>query len=158
MLAYVFRPWQQRVLSGLSFWTTTHIDRCLLLKSSWTLDLDAEYVADLVPATHEVDATGYERLVVTRPLTVQVDYGSNIVELHGDPVSFGLMTGATGADAPRYAVFYDYSSSDASAEVALVWDFEAGLDVDGKQLTLRSGNGGADPWVRFISNPASVTP
>lgn len=153
--AYVYRYFQERVLLGSSSWTSIGIDRCLLLKGTYTFSPEHQFVSNLTPATHEVSVPGYERVTLGWNLSMTGQFSKTKTLVSDIPsVSFPLMT-ATGADAPRYAVFYDYSSSDASAEVAWIQDFEAPLDVNASQVVITPPN---SAWLRFIINPTSVTP
>lgn len=159
MKAYFFHPWFHTDLRGGS---PAFSGSALLLKESWSLNLDAASVADLGPVAHECLVTGYQRVykdAVSMSRSVSRT-ANDMTQNTSQTWTFPVMT-ATGKDAPRYAVFfYGKKEQDGSATVwsdetrqpYCVWDFEAPQDVVNDSLVLDP-----DSFLRFVVDPAAVT-
>lgn len=124
----------------------------LLLKQTYSFNAEHELVANLTPASHEVGVTGYARVLKsTSEISRTRTRTGNVIKIAMSTWTFPLMT-AIGTDAPRYAVFFAWSTN----RLHSCWDFETPQNVTAEVLQLvPSATLG---FVRGIIDPASVTP
>lgn len=102
--------------------------KCLLLQNSYVYDKTDRYVADITPATHEHDGSGYARVAMagkTRALTGD----GNGAELGGNDVTFASL--AAGSLDIRFAAFYAEVLTDADSKLLFLVDFGADQTPNG---------------------------
>lgn len=94
--------------------------RVLLLKGTWTPDIDVQYVSDLVPATFESTGVGYVRKTLAGQ-TITVDTGADRADHYADNLTWTTLTCADF----RYAAVYLFGTVDADSVLHSYYDFGA---------------------------------
>ncbi len=92
----------------------------LLLKGTWTPDIDLQFVSSLVPATYEVTGTGYVRKTLAGQI-ITVDLVNNWVDHDANSLTWTALTTTD----MRYAVVYLFGTVDADSVLHSYYDFGA---------------------------------
>lgn len=94
--------------------------KVLLLQNSYTYDKTDRFVADLTPATHEHDGSGYARVTVGGQ-TMAIRDDANGLKYDSNDIVFTNL--AAGSLDIRYAAFYRHVATDADHKLLFIVDF-----------------------------------
>lgn len=92
--------------------------RTLLLKGTWTPDIDAQFVSSLVPATFESTGSGYVRKTLAGQ-AISVDLTNNWVDHDATILTWSALTCADF----RYAAVYLFGTVDGDSVLHSYYDF-----------------------------------
>lgn len=93
--------------------------RVLLLKGTWTPDIDAQFVSSLVPATFELPATGNYVRKTLATQTITVDLVNDRVDHDAAILSWAALTSVDF----RYAAVYLFGTVDGDSVLHSYYDF-----------------------------------
>ena len=94
--------------------------KVLLLKGTWTPDIDVNFVSGLVPATFESTGVGYVRKTLTTQTAV-VDLVNDRFDHNADNLTWSTLT----CTDFRYAVVYLFGTVDGDSILHSYYDFGA---------------------------------
>lgn len=140
MATLVYTGGNAAMLDGTVDWETSDI-RCLMLAGSATVDVDHDFVSNVV--AWELSGSGYARVSASNR-TIVADDTNNRVALKCDPVTFPSL--GAGAGSPWWLVFYLHTGSDATARLIGIVDISQGTgtptDPDGSDFVIQFNTDG----------------
>ena len=111
---------------------TTNTVKCALISNAYTPNVDTDIFFG-APATYQGSGTGYTAGGVTLTTkTATYNASTNTAMLDADDITF---TGVT-LSAVRYAVFYEYSGSNATSPLICYMDFGADRNPTAQNLQI----------------------